>query len=515
MITRRGLLGAAVGIAGAAAVAGCGRGSASSSPSGPAGGSKVPLRADGYPDLTWKGTISTGVQGYTPAVEGVKLAPGTAKLAEFGKAADEFTKLYPDIKISFLGSEYTYDVDQMKTAATGGQLPDVWWQQAIEVKNSFPKGSVANLAPAMEQPNPFIKGNARWRDVYNQTFYNQTAVNESTTYTNNGDYVGTAFFYNKQMFSDAGVTTTPKTWDELLALCDNLKAKGMTPVAYHPYNNGFGWLARIFLTNLLGLDTLKKIDAFSEAPGISTQDTAVAWKQGLIDPRKNPGVLAWWPVAKQLLDYADRTILQLPPKAPTGSPDQGTYFAAKKVPMIYDGTWAPGTVKDNGADFEVGSFAWPSLTGSYQYATDYDSSAAVGGPNAAWQFQMSTERSDSSLREQGKTDAVLAWMQFFSTPERNQAICNERGAFLPTFSGTTPPDSLKDLQALTTQPLYAVSGGADFSTEATDQVGRLFQQYALGQVGMDEVSTKYPAIIDKGFNAYVRSNPIDFDKYPA
>lgn len=514
MITRRGLLGAAAGIAGGAVVAGCTKGT-SSSGAGPSGGSKVPLRADGFPDLKWKGTISTGVQGYTPAVEGVKLAPGSAKLSQFGKAADAFAKLYPDIKIKFLGSEYTYDVDQMKTAATGGQLPDLWWQQAIIVKNSFPKGSVTNLSPFMEQANPFIKDNTKWRDIYNPTFYTRTAANDDTIFTNNGDYVGTAFFYNKKMFEAGGVTTTPKTWDELLALCETLKSKGMTPLAYHPYFNGFSWLADIFLGNQLGLETLKKIDAYSEAPGISTQDLAIAWKHGLIDPRTSPGVLAWWPVAKQLLDYADRTIMQLPPKAPTGSPDQGTYFAAEKVPMIYDGTWAPGTVKDNGADFEVGSFAWPSLAGSYQYATDYNSAAAVGGPNAAWQFQISTERSDSSLKEDGKMDAVLAWMQFFSTPEWNQAICNERGAFLPTFAGTTPPGSLQDLQDLTTQPLYSVAGGTEFSTEASDQVGRLFQQYVLGQVSMDEVGTKYPDIIEKGFNSYVRSNPIDFDKYPA
>lgn len=510
MITRRGLLGAAASIAGTTVVAGCSNGSGG----GPAGGSTVPTRADGLPDLTWKGTITTGVQGYTPAVDGVKLTPGSPKLKEFGKAAEEFSKLYPDIKIKFLGSEYTYELDQMKTAATGGQLPDLWWQQAPIVKTSFPKGVATNLNEYLDEPNPFIEGNAKWRDVFNQSVNATTSLNPETLYTNNGDFVGTAFFYNKKIFDENGVTA-PTTWQELLTLCETLKSKGVTPLAIQPITSGFGWVGRIFLGNMLGEETLKKIDAYSAEPGISTIDVAVAYKKGIIDSRQNPGVLAWWPVAKKLFDYCDQTIMQLPPKPPTGSPEPGTYFAAEKVAMIYDGTWAPGAVKDNGSDFEVGSFAWPSLTGSYEQATDYDNSNAVSGPNAAWQFHISTERSDTTLKEEGKLDAVVTWMKYFSTPEWNQAICNERAAFLPTFQGANPPDAMKDLAELAAKPIYAMNGGAEFSSEASDQISRLFQQFLLGQVTMDEVATKYPQIIDKGLAEFVRGNPIDFDKYPA
>lgn len=509
MITRRGLLSATAGLAGGAAVASC-----SSSSGGPTGSGTVATRADGLPDLTWKGTITMGAQGYTPAVEGVKLAPGTAKLRQFGKAAEEFGTLYPGITVKFLGSEYTYEVDQMKTAATGGQLPDVWWQQAPLVKTSFPQGVATNLNAYMDQPNPFVEGNTRWRDVFNPSVYATTAVNPETLYTNNGDFVGTAFFYNVKMFADAGLTP-PTTWQELLDVCQALSSRGTTPLAIQPITSGFGWVSRIFLGNMLGRENLEKIDAYSPEPGISVTDVAVAYEKGLLDPRQNPGVLAWWPVAKQLFDFCDQTIMQLPPNPPTGSPEPGTYFAAEKVAMIYDGTWAPGAVADNGSDFEVGSFPWPAMTGSYEHATDYDSSNAVSGPSAAWQFHVSTDRSDSTLKEEGKLDAVVSWMKFFSTPEWNQAICNERGAFLPTFQGTTPPDSMKELAALAAEPIYVVSGGAEFSTEAADQVSRLFQQFLLGQVGMDEVSTKYPQIIDKGLKEYLRANPVDFDQYPA
>ncbi|SDE58359.1 ABC transporter substrate-binding protein [Auraticoccus monumenti] len=509
MITRRGLLGAAAGAAGAAALAGCSNGGSSG---GGGGSAPVGLRPDGMPDLTWKGTISTGVQGYTPAVEGVKLAPGSAQLQEFGKAAAEFTRLYPDITIEFLGSDYTYEVDQMKTAATGGQLPDIWWQQAPIVKTSFPAGVATDLTEYMERPNPFVEGNARWRDVYNQSVYATTSADPETIYTNNGDFVGTAFFYNAALFAEAGVEP-PQDYRGLIEVCRALAAKGITPCAIQPITSGFGWVSRIFMANFLGEEKLQQIDAYSEEPGISSIDVAVAYRKGLLDPRQNPAVLAWWPVAKELFDHCDDTIMQLPPDPPVGSPEPGTLFAAQEVAMIYDGTWAPGAVRDAGSDFEVGSFPWPSLAGSYEHATDFDSSNAVSGPNAAWQFHISTARSDSSLQEEGKLDAVVSWMQFFSTPQWNESICNERGAFLPTFTGAEPPASMTDLAELAAKPIYAISGGTELSTEAADQVSRLFQQYLLGQVTTDEVATRYPEIIDKGLEEFLRTTPVDFEAY--
>lgn len=506
MITRRTLLGAAAGLAGAGVLASCSSGGETG------GGEALPTRTDGLPDLTWKGTITMGAQAYTPSVEGVNLAPGTRELHEFANAAEAFTELYPDITITFLGSEYTYDIDQMKTAATGGQLPDVWWQQNSTVKTSFPKGVALNLHEYMDQPNPFIEGNAAWRDVLNDSVYAITAADPETIYTINGDFVGTAFFYNVRMFEEAGVEP-PTDFAGLLEVCQKLQDHGFTPLAIQPIEGGFGWLSRIFYGNFLDQEELERIDAFSEEPGITVTDVAVAYHQGLLDPRENPAVLDWWSVAKQLFDYCDPTIMQLPPDPPVGSPDPQSYFAAENVAMIYDGTWAPGAVVAHGSDIEVGSFPWPSMTGSSQYATDFDSSNAVSGPSAAFQFNVSSERSNSSLREEGKLDAVVAWLQFFCTPEWNEKICNENGSFLPTFKGTEPPPEMADLAELATQPIYSISGGTEFSAEAADQVSRMFQQYMLGQTSMDEVSTKFPEIIDKGLEEYLRNTPIDFDSY--
>ena len=38
-------------------------------------------------------------------------------------------------------------------------------------------------------------------------------------------------FYNTKVMADAGITAAPRTWDDFLAMCDKLKAKGITPIA--------------------------------------------------------------------------------------------------------------------------------------------------------------------------------------------------------------------------------------------------------------------------------------------
>ena len=40
------------------------------------------------------------------------------------------------------------------------------------------------------------------------------------------------FWYNKELFEQAGITTPPTTWDEFLAAVQKLKAAGITPLAH-------------------------------------------------------------------------------------------------------------------------------------------------------------------------------------------------------------------------------------------------------------------------------------------
>jgi ABC-type glycerol-3-phosphate transport system substrate-binding protein len=55
-------------------------------------------------------------------------------------------------------------------------------------------------------------------------------------------------FYNTQVMAEAGVTQMPQTWDEFLAMCEALKAKGVTPIALGSKNR---WPAQFWFDYLI------------------------------------------------------------------------------------------------------------------------------------------------------------------------------------------------------------------------------------------------------------------------
>ena len=62
----------------------------------------------------------------------------------------------------------------------------------------------------------------------------------------NYHYAG--MFYNTQVLADAGVTDMPTTWDGFMALCETLKANGVTPIALGSKNR---WPAQFWFDYLL------------------------------------------------------------------------------------------------------------------------------------------------------------------------------------------------------------------------------------------------------------------------
>src|SRR5262249_473413 len=95
-------------------------------------------------------------------------------------------------------------------------------------------GDVLDLKPYLDQPN--WEKDSTWRDTF--------LPGSLDPYSENGKVYGIplpyyvfCFWYNKKIFADHG-WTTPTRWDELLALCEKIKAAGIPPIAFqgrYPY----------------------------------------------------------------------------------------------------------------------------------------------------------------------------------------------------------------------------------------------------------------------------------------
>ncbi|SHJ25111.1 ABC transporter substrate-binding protein [Hespellia stercorisuis] len=178
-----------------------------------------------------------------------------------------------------------------------------------------------------------------------------------------------AFFYNKDLFEQAGIKEEPKTWDEFLAVCQKLKDAGITPItcddAYADCMIGY------HMGRLAGEDKVKEIvkDGKWDDPVVlqMAQDYQALAEKGYFS--ENIGSNVW----------------------PAG---QNSELALGEVAMYLNGSWLPNEVADTaGEDFNWGCFSYPAVT---EGATD----TATGIDAANYGAQVFAINKDSKLGQE-------------------------------------------------------------------------------------------------------------------
>lgn len=128
--------------------------------------------------------------------------------------------------------------DKIRVLTASGELPDIYFSWAGDFAKKFVRaGLAADLTSEVV--------GTEWGDRL------AAAALEAWTYDGRVSGIpisvdGKFFLYNKQIFEDHGLTV-PKTFDELLAACDTLKAADLTPITF---GNKDGWAAIHYLTSL-------------------------------------------------------------------------------------------------------------------------------------------------------------------------------------------------------------------------------------------------------------------------
>ena len=146
-----------------------------------------------------------------------------------------------------------------------------------------------------------------------------------------------AFFYNKDLFEQAGVEKEPTTWADFLDVCQKLKDAGITPMtmddAYAKSVIGY------HLARLVGEEKVVEIvtEGKWDDPAVlqMAQDIEELAKNGYYSEMVGSNV---WPAG------------------------QNTELALGTAAMYLNGSWLPNEVKDMaGEDFKWGCFAYPEL----------------------------------------------------------------------------------------------------------------------------------------------------------
>lgn len=255
-----------------------------------------------------------------------------------------------------------------------------------------------------------------------------------------------AFFYNKDIFKQAGITAVPTTWDEFVDAAKKVKAAGFDAIT-----SDDAYIVSMFgyhLSHLVGAEKATDIvkNGKWDDPAVmqAAKDYEALAKDGLFSAQI--GGNAW----------------------PAG---QNTELAGGTAAMYLNGSWLPNEVRDI-ATFEWGCFGYPSLKGG------------VDGPEAAnYGAQVLAINKDSK-----QADNAFKLITYITKGEFDAKLSKESIGIPADSSNTEWPDLLKDVKPVmdSLKTRYVWAAGAEANENMTPIIKENFQKLCAGTISADD-----------------------------
>ena len=251
-----------------------------------------------------------------------------------------FNKKWADAKITYSATEQISTVIQPRINA--GSAPDMINKSGSNLMDMgalVKAGQAADLTDLFAAPSLDVAGKTVGESLVPGAI--EQGTYNGKPYAVNYSFTVFGLWYNKKLF-EKNSWTPPTTWAEFTALCDKIKAAGVTPFGYAGANASY-YMVRALLTSAAKIGTeqaLKDIDNLK--PG--------AWTA---DPIKQ-AAQAWGEIGNK---YINKTFLGLKHTEVQLQQDQD------KVAFYPCGSWLENEqAKDTPPGFEYAVCAYPSVT---------------------------------------------------------------------------------------------------------------------------------------------------------
>jgi raffinose/stachyose/melibiose transport system substrate-binding protein len=379
--------------------------------------------------------------------------------AVWQKLADEYMAAHPNVTIEISVLENEAFKTKLTTVMQSGNPPDLFQSWGGGVMNEYARaGLLKDITADLD-----ADGGA-WRNTFSPGALGVYSL-DGKNYGVPWDMGMVGFWYNKDLFAQAGITTPPATWPELLDAVKALKAAGITPIALGegdkwPGHFWFGYLA----TRICGGEGFQK---------------AAARTGSFTDP-------CFVEAANKLLELNALEPFQEGYLGATYG-DQATLMGNGKAAMELMGQWAPPVQKDNSEDKQgigdkLGFFPFPAVPGGAGDPFDAfggGNGFAVGknAPPEAVDFLKYLTRAESQVQlaeinvaipvvkggEAGLSDPLMiALQQTLSKAKYFQLYYDQA---LPPAVGSVVNDSIQGVLAGTLTPEQAMQAIEDSAAQ--------------------------------------------------
>jgi raffinose/stachyose/melibiose transport system substrate-binding protein len=335
---------------------------------------------------------TTAVPGATAGAKNVTIKMFQFKVEiadELSKLIAEYEKLNQGVKIQIetVGGGSDYGA-ALKAKFNSGDKPDI-----------FNNGGYSDLDLWVDQledlsDQPWTKDLVKGAD--------EPMTKDGKLYGQPLNLEGYGFVYNKDLFTQAGITELPKTLSQLEAAAKKLKAKGITP-----FENGYGewWVLGNHFVNI----------PFAQQPDPNAFIDGL--NKGTAKIPGNATFANWAKLFDLTLTYGNKNPLQ------TDYKTEVTDFALGKAAMTQQGNWIQPDLTKTNPNINVGILPMPISEDAA--AND---KLPVGVPNS-WVINK-----NSAVKAEAKQ--FLNWMV---SSDIGKKYITEQFKFIPAFT-TIPAD---------------------------------------------------------------------------
>lgn len=362
--------------------------------------------------------------------------------------ADEYMADNPNVTIEITVMENENFKAKLTTVMQSGEVPDIF--------QSWGGGTMNDQADAglLRDITAYLDEDG-WRETFSEGALGVYSYN-GKNYGVPRDMGMVGFWYNKDLFAEAGIDAPPTTWTELLEDIQKLKDAGITPIAA---GTGDKWPMAFYWEYLA-----------TRIGGEAAFNAAASTREGSFTDS------AFVEAGEKCVELVDLNAFQDGHLAATQG-DAATLIGNGEAAMELMGQWGPGTYRDNSIDGEglgdaAGWFKFPMVEGG---AGDYNDALGGGNgfvigkdaPDEAIDFLKFLSSVESQIAqaeiglsvpvvkgaETGITDPLLAEVQQGAADAVYFQLYYDQ--YLPPAMGSVVNDAVQNIFAKTMTPLEA------------------------------------------------------------
>lgn len=343
------------------------------------------------------------------------------------KLAKQWSDNNNTYKIKVNRNSINGDRDTLLAYYSSSSGPDIIFQTGTTIAEDMDKGYFVDMTDYLNEPNPYVKGNEKWADLYDAQELEASRAPNGNFYSIGIDRNVAGIMYNKDILTAAGVTKTIKTYGEFIEAQEKVKAyseeNGLDIIPYAYVDN---WYDIVIESALYG-SQIDKIDVIRKNGIVDTEELCRASNLGLYKIMNGNNVDARYAAYMQLIYKAQEN-------TPTGTKGNTAVseFMSGKIAMVSCLGKSMVQVQRQ-SKINMGVIGYPVVTqediNTYSGQTNVNINEkgvrrGISGIGTGWWI------TNSSMKK-GTVDACVDFLQFVTAPENNVPMVNKLGYAIP------------------------------------------------------------------------------------